>query len=57
MVYAEGWQARTINPLKRRIVKKLKDVDVKVVQAMFPDMRTQFRKIADKEHQRTLIAI
>ena len=48
LVYAHGWEAKSIEHLKRRIVKKLREVDIKVVQAMFSDIRKQLRRIADK---------
>ena len=48
LVYAHGWEAKSIEHLKRRIVKKLHEVDIKVVQAMFSDIRKQLRRIADK---------
>ncbi|CAM4799958.1 unnamed protein product [Rotaria magnacalcarata] len=47
MVYDEGWEAKTINQLRRRIAKKLKEIDIKVVQQMFSGIRRQLRKIAD----------
>ncbi|CAF4230632.1 unnamed protein product [Rotaria magnacalcarata] len=47
MVYDEGWEAKTINQLRRRIEKKLKEIDIKVVQQMFSGIRRQRRKIAD----------
>jgi transposase len=48
LVYTGGWEAKSIDQLKRRIVKKLDEVDTKVVQAMFSDIRKQLRRIADK---------
>ena len=48
MVYDGGWEAKTIDQLKRRINKKLKEIDMEVVQCMFSDIRKQLRKIADK---------
>jgi transposase len=48
MVYSGGWEAQNIDQLKRRIKNKLKEVDIKVVQAMFSDIRKQLRRIADK---------
>lgn len=47
LVYAGGWEAKSIDQLKRRIVKKL-DVDIKIVQNMFSKIRKQLRRIADK---------
>lgn len=47
MVYDQGWEAKTINQLKRRIVQKMKEVDVTVVQSMFLGIRKQLRQIAD----------
>ncbi|CAF1397129.1 unnamed protein product [Rotaria sordida] len=38
MVYAGGWQAKNINALKRRISKKINELDIKVVQTMFSDI-------------------
>ena len=48
MVYASTWQAKNINQLKKRIMKKLNELDIKVVQSMFLDIPKQLRKIADK---------
>ena len=48
MVYEGEWEAKTIDQLKRRINKKLKEIDMKVVQSMFSGIRKQLRKIADK---------
>ena len=45
-VYADGWEAKTINQLKRRIQTKLKEVDMTSVQAMFSSILQQLRKIA-----------
>ena len=48
MVYDKGWEATTIDQLKRRITAKLKEIDLKVVQTMFSGIRKQLRKISDK---------
>ena len=40
MVYDEGWEAKTIDHLQRRI-------DIKIVQQMFSGIGKQLRKIAD----------
>ena len=48
MVYAGAWEAKNINQLKKRIMKKLNKLDSKVIQSMFLDIRKQLRKIADK---------
>jgi transposase len=47
-VYEKGWEAKSINQLKIRISKKLKEIDISVVQSMFSGIRTQLRKIADQ---------
>jgi len=47
MVYDQGWEAKNIDQLKRRIAQKMKKIDIKVVQSMFSDIRKQLRKIAD----------
>ncbi len=47
MVYDQGWEATNIDQLKRRIMKKMKEIDMKVVQAMFSGIRKQLRKIVD----------
>ena len=47
MVYDQGWEARNIDQLKRRIMKKIKEININVVQAMFADIKKQLRKIAD----------
>ena len=49
MVYAGAWEAKSINQLKKRIMKKLNELDIKVVQTMFLDIRKILRKIVDKE--------
>ena len=48
LIYAGGWEAKSIDQLKKRITKKLNEVDIKVVQTMFSDIRKQLRRIADK---------
>ena len=48
MVYAGAWKAKNINQSKKRIMKKLNELDIKVVQSMFLDTGKQLRKIADK---------
>ncbi|CAF3891969.1 unnamed protein product, partial [Rotaria magnacalcarata] len=48
MMYEGGWEAKTIYQLKRRIAKKLKEIDIEVFQATFSSVRKQLRKIADK---------
>ena len=47
MVYDQGWEARNIDQLKRRIMKKIKEISINVSQIMFADIRKQLRKIAD----------
>ena len=47
MVYDEGREAETIDHLQRRIAKKLKEIDIKIVQQMFSGIRKQLGKIAD----------
>jgi transposase len=47
MVYDKGWEATNIDQLQRRITQKMKEIDIKVVQAMFSGIRKQLRKIAD----------
>ncbi|CAF3215252.1 unnamed protein product [Rotaria socialis] len=47
MVYDEGWEAKTINQLRRRIARKLKEIDIKIVQQIFLGTQKQLRKIAD----------
>ncbi|CAF3429238.1 unnamed protein product [Rotaria socialis] len=48
MVHDNGWEAKSIDQLKRRIIAKLKEIDLKLVQTMLSGIRTQLRKIADK---------
>ena len=48
MVYAGAWEAKNINQLKKKIMKKLNELHMKAVQSMFLDIRKQLRKIADK---------
>lgn len=47
LVYDQGWEAKNIDQLKRRITQKLKEIDFKAVQAMFSSIPKQLRKIAD----------
>ena len=47
-VYGGGWEAKTVEQLKRRIQKQLKQIDMKTVQTMFSSIRKQLRKIADE---------
>ena len=47
MVYDEGMEAKTIDQLQRRIAKKLKEIDIQIVQQMFSGIQKQLRKIAD----------
>ena len=47
MVYDEGWEAKTLDHLQRRITKKLEEIDIKIVQQMFSNIRKQLRKIAN----------
>ena len=34
LIYAGGWEAKSIDQLKKRIMKKLNEVDIKVVQTI-----------------------
>ena len=43
----QGWEAKTNDHLQRRIAKKLKEIDIKIVQQMFSDIGKQLRKIGD----------
>ena len=47
MVYDEGWEAKTIDHLQRQISKKLKEIDIKIVQQIFSGLQKQLRKVAD----------
>ena len=48
MVYDQGWEARNIDQLERRLVQKMEEIDVNVVQSMFSGIRkTVKRKIAE----------
>ncbi|CAM4837343.1 unnamed protein product, partial [Rotaria magnacalcarata] len=47
MVYDDGWEAKIINQLRRRIARILKEIDINIVQQMFLGIRKQLRKIAD----------
>ena len=40
-------EAKIIDHLQRRIAKKLKEIDIKIVQPTFSGIREQLRKIAD----------
>jgi transposase len=46
MVYDQGWEAQNIDQLKRRIMQKMKEIDVSVVQTMFSGIQKQLRTIA-----------
>ena len=48
MVYTGAWEAKNINQLKKRIMKKLNELHIKVIQSIFLDICKQLRKIADK---------
>jgi hypothetical protein len=48
MVYSGGWEAKNIDQLKKRIVKKINELDITVLQVMFSNIRKQLRRIADK---------
>ena len=48
MVYDQEWEAKNINQLKRRIMQKIKKIDINLVQTMFLHIKKQLRKIADK---------
>ena len=43
LIYAGGWEAKSIDQLKKRVTKKLNEVDIKVVQTMFSGIRKQLR--------------
>ena len=47
-VYEGGWEARTQQQLKNRIQKKLKEIDLNLVQTMMKGIRTKLRKIEDE---------
>lgn len=47
MVYEEGWEAQNEQQLATRIKKKLKKMDLNVVQSMMLKVRTTLRKIED----------
>jgi transposase len=47
MVYDQGWEARNIDQLERRIAQKMEEIDVNVVQSMFSGIRKQLKKIAE----------
>lgn len=46
-VYENGYEAKSAAALKRRIVQKLKEVDLSVVQRMMCKVRQKLRKISD----------
>lgn len=46
MVYDEGWEAKNLTQLQRRIAMKLEEIDITVVQKMFSGIKSQLRKIA-----------
>ena len=40
----QGWQAKTIDHLQRRISKKLKEIDIKIVEEMFSGIGKQLTR-------------
>ena len=48
MIYNQGWEAKNINQLKRRIMQKIRKIDINLVQTMFLHIKKQLRKIVDK---------
>jgi hypothetical protein len=46
-VYAKGWKAKNKAELSGRIKRKLKEIDVEVVQTMMRGVRTKLRETAD----------
>ena len=46
MVYNEGWEAKNLTQLQRRIAMKLEEIDITVVQKMFSGIKSQLRTIA-----------
>ena len=54
MIYDEGWQAKKINHLQRRIAKKLKEIDIKIVQQMFSGIRKQL-KLLTIDHMKVVL--
>lgn len=46
-VYNGGWEAKTMNQLKLRIKKCLRELDWNVVQSMMSSIKTKLRKAAD----------
>lgn len=47
-VYEGGWEAKTERQLSLRINKKIKEIDLTVVQTMMKEIRSKLRKIEDK---------
>ncbi|CAF3461979.1 unnamed protein product [Rotaria sp. Silwood1] len=45
LVYEKNWEAHTVKQLERRIKKKLKEVDISVLQRMMDDVRKNLRKM------------
>ena len=39
MVHDEGWEAKTIDHLQRRIAEKLNEIDIKIVQQTFSGLQ------------------
>lgn len=47
MVYENGWEAKSEKQLRSRIKKKLREVDINVIQRMIGDIKPVLRKIED----------
>ena len=47
-VYDKGWEAKTEAQLVRRIKKKIKEIDLGVVQTMMKGIRSKLRRMEDK---------
>lgn len=48
LVYSDGWEATSCKQLKTRIRKRVKDVDLEVVQNMLKKVPTKLRKIEEE---------
>ncbi len=49
-VYDGSWEAKSKLQMKRRIFKKMKQIDIKIAEDMMKSIRTKFRKKKIKDH-------
>ena len=45
LVYEKNWEATTVKQLERRIRKKLKEIDITLLQSMMEKVKSNLRKM------------